>query len=550
MLMITYRALPTGSSRWRAVACLAMVLAAAPAVAQYSSGSSGIHGPFPPIPEGQTDIPAATDFIVWNITTGLVRYCSAYSPTNFPETCTTELATAQIPNIPQPDGLTTGVYEFTDVSIRPGASVGGVDVYIVGNVRNVPLTILAQDDIVIGQTGKTITLRLAGQTGKAPSPVWASAAGGKAGPGGYQGGAGGNGGEAPENGSAGFGPAGGTGGTTSTTDGQAFRGGNPGTSPATVSLTPLVGGSGGGGGAGAQSGNPLGCGSSTFGLGGAGGGGGGGAVLLAAEDRIEFLGTSRIYVQGGLGSYNSSAQAACVRLEGAGGAGGSIRLVARTVTSGSSTHLALDGGHTGWFNIAAPGGRVRIEAFTNTFTGGISGLTSGSFVAYPLDPIPPTLPTLSITMVGGQGVGDDPKNDLQNPDVTFATPPADPAPVELVLTAPEPIPAGTTAYVRATPLAGAFTEATSSEFSGTGPYTATALVAIPPGYGSVHASTSYSVSQGQLAAMGLRNIPMIDGDVPDRVEVVAQGGGASEVYLLTPGGRRYLVRPSGEIVLK
>jgi len=46
--------------------------------------------------------------------------------------------------------------------------------------------------------------------------------------------------------------------------------------------------------------------------------------------------------------------------------------------------------------------------------------------------------------------------------------------------------------------------------------------------------------------MGIRNVPRIEGDVPDRVEIVALSGGGSQTYLLTPGG----LEPGGAIVLQ
>src|SRR5687767_12938762 len=61
-----------------AVAMAAMCLCGvAPAEAQFDSGSSGIHGVFPP-PDPSGTVPSTTN-IVWNIRTGGVRYCSFYT---------------------------------------------------------------------------------------------------------------------------------------------------------------------------------------------------------------------------------------------------------------------------------------------------------------------------------------------------------------------------------------------------------------------------------------------------------------------------------------
>jgi hypothetical protein len=94
--------------------------AALPAAAQnFNSGSSGIHGVFPPAPVALN--PTGFTYIVWNMETGLVRYCSVYDDNTKPETCSTQLGTAQIQNIP-PGGLTTGVYEFSNFDLPDRSS--------------------------------------------------------------------------------------------------------------------------------------------------------------------------------------------------------------------------------------------------------------------------------------------------------------------------------------------------------------------------------------------------------------------------------------------
>src|SRR5262249_60387712 len=96
-----------------------------------------------------TATPTGSRYLVWNLSTGLVRYCSQYDTAAVPETCTTEIGTGQIPGIPQ-GGLTTGVFNFANVNILPAASPGALDIYLVGNVHNLPLTILAQNTILLG----------------------------------------------------------------------------------------------------------------------------------------------------------------------------------------------------------------------------------------------------------------------------------------------------------------------------------------------------------------------------------------------------------------
>ena len=528
------------------VACLVAALVALgastpTAYAQYHSGSTGVNGVFPPIPDGLTALPDNAIYVVWNISTGLVRYCAAggYDAGGQPETCTGELATAQIPGIP-PGGLTTGVYNFTDfdVQLQPVNVFGTLNIYVVGDASNVPLSILSQNNV---RLGAGVSLYLDGVAGKTAAQVWSPGAGGRGGPGGFPGGAGGNGGDLPSNGNPGFGPAGGAGGVSTGVTRDDLFGKPAGASPATLSLTPLVSGSGGGGGAGVQSDNPIGCGTNSFGFGGGGGGGGGGAVLLAAENTVEITSPATVSVRGGSGTSGG-----CSYLYGAGGEAGSIRIVGRTFT-GNGT-LSLYGGYHPYYNSYATGGRLRIEAFANTFTGSVGGLRQGSFIAFPLAPVPADLPTLKITSVAGVAVPADARNDLQNVDVNFPTAPVNPASVAL---SGHGIPLDTTATVRVTPTIGAVNSSTSTGFAGTiAASTASAQVTIPAGYGSINAVATWAASLASLKAMGIRSVPSIDGDAPERMEVVAKAGAPSHVYVVTNKGRRYSIEPSGEVKLQ
>jgi hypothetical protein len=120
------------------VAAVALVpLAAPPVMAQYNSGSSGVHGVFPPVP-----VPAAR-YMLWDVRTGLLRFCSAYDTALRPDTCTTEVSTAQIPGIP-PGGLTTGVFEFSAVDVPSPPTFGALDIFPVGYHGPIPLTILSR----------------------------------------------------------------------------------------------------------------------------------------------------------------------------------------------------------------------------------------------------------------------------------------------------------------------------------------------------------------------------------------------------------------------
>jgi hypothetical protein len=528
--------------RFARFSCLVIVtlfLAVDPAGAQFSSGSSGIHGPFPPLPSGQPSIPSLAYYLIFNVTTGLVRYCQAYDSTNRPDTCSTELATAQIPGIPA-GGLTTGVFEFTNVSLAP-ANSNYLYIYFVGNQANNPVTWLSQGDIRIGTTTAQVTIYADGMAGGSQNgnTVGFSVLGGKGGPGGYGGGSGGNGGGTPSNGNPGFGPAGGGGGTASATAVTGLVGSNAGSSPASLTLTPIVGGSGGGGGAGSAPGNPLGCGTGVTGYGGGSGGGGGGAILFAATNEIA-IGSASINLSGGNGGYNSASAYACNYLQGGGGEGGSLRLVAKTISG--SGQINLTGGYLGYNgSVYAPGGRLRIEALTNSFTGSISGASGGSFIPFPSAPRPASTPALSITSVGGISVTN-PTGSFTSPDVNFSSPPTNPVTVGLTATN---IPLGTTIGLRAVPLVGAATTATSTALSGTlASSTATASLIIPPGYGSITASASFMASS-VLSPRAVASLPRIDGVRPELVELTATLGRESKLIALTQKGARVELQPDG-----
>ena len=68
--------------RWLPAVALLIgaLIAGAPgtASAQFSSGSTGVHGVFPPVPAA--GMPASYNWLVWNIRTGHVSYCTTYTP--------------------------------------------------------------------------------------------------------------------------------------------------------------------------------------------------------------------------------------------------------------------------------------------------------------------------------------------------------------------------------------------------------------------------------------------------------------------------------------
>jgi hypothetical protein len=515
-----------------------LVCAPASADAQFTSGSSGTHGAFPPLPQGQATVPTTT-YIIWNMRTGTVRYCSHYTEGTGSDQCnsnSTVSLSAQIQNIPA-GGLTTGVYEFTDFELT---TVSGVNrrVVVVGVSPNVPLSILSQGDIdfLPGATGNTLTLLINGQT-PATNTSNFSDVGGAGGPGGFNGGASGNGGSTPEHGAAGFGPAGGAGGRA---DGQAVNdltGASAGAPPLNFSLTPLTGGSGGGGGAGVAPNSTICTGVSALGKGGGAGGGGGGALLLAGTGRVNLASNATIVAIGGNGSSNQSA-GTCT-LMGGGGGGGSVRIVAREFIGAGTINVSpgvrADNGSP------AVGGRVRIETALNTFSGSVTGASGGSFLSFPTAALPSNQPLLRITSIGGETAPTSPSASLVTPDITFASP-ID-APVSITVAASN-VPLGTTVNLRIVPATGQPTTGTTSGLIGTvASSTAAGNVTLPPGAGVVTASASFSIASGGGGGGGgaaALNMPMlIDGRPFERVEVTAQADGSSRAYLIAQNGVRF-----------
>jgi hypothetical protein len=518
------------------VAAAVVLHGAVPAEAQFQSGSSGIHGAFPPAPEGGT-VPNAF-YIVWNMKTGGVRYCSSYSEGSGSDQCSAGSAVnvfVQIPAIP-PGGLTSGVYEFTNVQII-GPSGIGRRVVVVGTSSNVPLSILSQGDITfVSQAGNGTSLVIPGQTAPNVNTNFAEA-GARGGPGGFDGGASGNGGTNPGNGSAGFGPSGGAGGQANATTIEGLNAASASAPPLNYSLTPLTGGSGGGGGAGASPTNTLGCGTAALGFGGGAGGGGGGAVLLAATGRVD-LGSSAVGIVANGGNGGRHLNAGSCNLAGGGGGGGSVRIVAREFTGAGTINVSP--GLRGTGNQPAAGGHVRIETNLNTYTGNITGAGAGSFLAFPTAAVPANQPVLRITSVGGIAAPANPAASLATPDITF---PSDVvAPVTLTVAANN-VPTGTPVNIRVVPASGQPTTATTSGLTGSfGSSTATASVTLPPGAGVVTASASFSIAgggEGPGGGAAFNSLPLLDGKPPERVEVVALADGSSRAYLVAASGARF-----------
>jgi len=242
-------------------------------------------------------------------------------------------------------------------------------------------------------------------------------------------------------------------------------------------LVPLVGGSGGGGG---LFWGPLG--SEGYG---AGGGAGGGALLIASSTTVTVNGT--INANGGAGGFggasitNPCTSSQIPVADGGGGSGGGIRLAANTL-AGSGT-LSVSGGAGSSCKTCGSGpvdggsGQVRIEAFTNTFTGTVTG---PSITATPFQTFVPVTapPTFSVISVGTSTLPAVPTGSFTAPDATINTSSAvtltvqtSGIPVGTVLSLYVISDNTTNQVVQSTPLTGTLQSAT-----------ATATVTFPTGY--------------------------------------------------------------------
>lgn len=511
-----------------------LLLSAVPAEAQYNSGSSGIHGVFPP-PQTDGTVPGTAN-IVWNMRTGGVRYCSTYTIGTGSDQCDANSSTDVFVQIPGTagGGPPNGVYEFTNVNVV-GVTGFTRRLIIVGTSSNVPLSILSQGDIRLlpSPGSNSLQLFINGQTPPVVSDNFA-AAGGKGGPGGFDGALSGNGGEIPEHGGTGFGPTGGTGGRADAQTAEALNAAGAGVPPVNQSLTPLSGGSGGGGAAGVSGANTLNCGTTPLGYGGGPGGGGGGALLLAASNSVTIGSFVSILAHGGTGSRNNVTNCG---LFGGGGGGGSVRIVAQEFT-GAGTIDVRGGTRNNGLSPAA-GGVVRIETAINTFTGNISGASGGSFLSFPTTAVPTNQPQLHVVSIAGQNAPTNPSASLAVPDITFAS--AIEAPVTVNIAANN-VPLGTTVNVRVVPSVGQPTNATSTALAGTlASSTATATVTLPPGPGILTASATFTVGGSGGGGAASNMLPMIDGRRPERMEVATLADGRSRTYLVSHSGVRFEV---------
>lgn len=404
-----------------------------------------------------------------------------------------------------------GVLNYTTINIP-----SGVTVTFIKNGNNTPVTLLASGDVTISGT---ISVDAMGGS---------SYIAGEGGPGGYDGGIGGsalNAGQkgcGPGSGSGGapfsgntFGGGGGGGGGyassgTAAPNYASATGGSGGSSYGNSQILPLIGGSGGGGGGGSQI---------YFG---GGGGGGGGAIVIASSGTITLNGNAIISANGGRcgESQNTSAGG------GGGGAGGSVRLIANTVTGAGNIYVKGGSvGSNGPLGGAGSNGRIRIDCTSYSLTLG-SGSTLPISTGTPSYVVPPNLPTLSITSIGGIPVPSTVKGSTTTPDIVLPANTTSPVTVTVQATN---VPALTNVTLSAVPVNGSVTTASAT-------LDATLSASIPLSFSTsypsiITASLTYTItasSGGPIYA---------DGERVDKIRVAANLDGSSTTTYITVSGR-------------
>ncbi len=388
-----------------------------------------------------------------------------------------------------------GILHYTTVNVP-----NGVTVTFQRNAANTPVTLLATGTVTIAGT-----LSVNGAFG-AFTTAGPAALGG---PGGFSGGLAGT----PPSGGSGPG-GGGSGGPL--VDASA----SDGAPRSLVSLLPLVGGGGGGGGLISSSDQW-------------GGGGGGGAIVIASAPRITASGPGLLRAKGGSGGGGSGG----TRFAAGGASGGAIRLVAPEVTG--SGQLTAAGGASGNSGRVGGPGRIRIESFTVGFTGTTIPRASSSAAPGPVVPVGNpglmTLPTLTITSIGGLTPPATPAATYATADVSLPSGTSNPVSVTVTATNIPVTPTPPVLTVKVIPRSVAPSTVTATAEPG-GTFetsTYTAAVSFPSGQVSLlNAFSSFTLPQ--IAGL----FPVIDGEPVDHIMVAAAYGGPATLSLITKSGKQ------------
>ncbi len=401
-----------------------------------------------------------------------------------------------------------GVYQYMSVNIPENVTVS-----FLPNAKNAPVIWLIQK-----------TCNIAGIVNLDGTRSGEVSLGSAGGPGGY---AGGNGPRTGSGAGPGTGPGGGDveldkfggNGSYGTSGGQVLSEARAGGPYGNQFLIPLLGGSGGGGGI-------------------AGGGaGGGGAILIATSESIIL--TGKIFAKGGDGGFVGNAWVAIAGC----GSGGAVRLVSKEISGNGS--IDATGGVTFMSLLTAGGlGRIRIDALSDRFTGGLSGLTTRGFQPVIIAPTVTSV-SLSIESIGGVPLPANPTALLSNPDVIIPSQQANPMPIVVRC---KGIAIKTDITVEVKPSAGAIVRAVGLNDAGTqASSTATVSVNMPRGGGLIYAKAVSGIARTQGASLQSHQKPRslaqtgwtAYGEEFSAVEVTATLGGQQQFVYLTESGKRY-----------
>jgi len=340
------------------------------------------------------------------------------------------------------------VYHFTTITIASGVTVKFAEKRM---RRKGSIVWLATGAVQISGT-----LDLSGGDGHpAGNQNLGAQAFSEPGPGGYAGGLGGTQIDSP---TSGRGPGGGQSGGCGAAHASNSLCGNP---PAygNLVLIPLRGGSGGGG-AGAAAGN----------ISGSGGGAGAGAIRIASSTSIA-IGGAIVAIGGNGGTPNTGG------IRGGSGSGGAIHIIAPVVTGAGTLNVS----GTGTGGAAGSFGRIRIEAFTQSFTGTFVPSNVGPQFGTPYQlPVTAVAPsgTVRITSVGGVAVPPSPTASFTAPDVSISQSGSVTVGIEA-----SNIPLGKTVTLQIMTEGAGGNAVTSTPLAGTVALsTATATITFPPGF--------------------------------------------------------------------
>ncbi|BDC49850.1 hypothetical protein F183_A21660 [Bryobacterales bacterium F-183] len=348
-------------SNMKKLGLLAIVLAF-PALAQFSSGSTGA--------DGAITIPNNAGVVIFD-------------------------PAASSPYWSAPlDADGDNVFHFTTITIGSNSRL----VLRAGKLRNKAVIFLAQGNVTLAANA---TIDASGEDGvPISSPVQVSRRPAEPGPGGFPGGLGSRTDTTPSTpASDGYGPV--TGRSLAPTTGcSGVAGANyPQTTYMNIAMVPLVGGGGGAGGF---------C--STAGSTGGNGGAGGGALRIVSSTSITaaYNGTVNFDASGGGPSAGNAG--------GGPGAGGMIHLIAPTVNAGRVHAYNPQVGST--TPLSQGSGVIRINANSASCPVCSPAAIVGALFNPPL---PVSIPELRITQVNGTNVNNPPLGQLSSPDVSINT---------------------------------------------------------------------------------------------------------------------------------